>query len=339
MIPFKMRKYITIFLALVLLVSCNFSKAKYITNDGQTQGTYYHIVYEHPEGKDLHPDIDQLLSKFDFSLSTYNSESLISAINQNQDSVKTDTFFEEMYKEAVYVSEMSNGAFDITVAPLVNLWGFGFDEEAIKSKPDVNAVLPLVGYKKVRLVNHRIIKENKDIMLDASAIAQGYSSDVVGAFLEENGCKNYMVEIGGEIFCRGQNAKKTNWQVGIDKPVDDPANENEELQEVLSISNVGLATSGNYRKFYYKDGRKFAHTINPKTGYPVEHNLLSATVIAKTSMRADAFATAFMVVGKDSAMALCARVPDMDCYLIYSEGGENKVVYTPGFKKYLNIRN
>ncbi len=318
-----------------ILVSCNVKNPAYKVNDGRTQGTYYHIVYQQPDGIDLHDSIEQVLSEFDFSLSTYNPESLISAINQNLDSIKTDLYFEEMFEEALFVSQKSNGAFDITVAPLVNLWGFGFQNVSKDDFPDVTSVMPIIGYQKVKLINHKIIKENDAVMLDANAIAQGYSADVVAAFLESKSCVNYLVEIGGEIKCKGINPKGTNWQVGIDKPIEDPTNENSELQQVVSISGVGLATSGNYRKFYYKDGHKYSHTINPKTGFPVEHNLLSATVIAESGMRADAFATAFMVLGVEESLSLCNQIPNMECYLIFEESGENKVVYSPGFKKYL----
>lgn len=330
-----MRKFGFSIIVLFVFGACGLKDANYIVNDGRTQGTYYHIVYLQPDEIDLHDSIEQVLSEFDFSLSTYNPESLISAINQNVDSVQTDYYFEQMYKEAHYVSEKSKGAFDITVAPLVNLWGFGFQNIPEGEHPDLASIMPFVGYEKIKLIDHKIIKESKVTMLDASAIAQGYSADVVAEYLESKMCENFLVEIGGEIKCKGKNPNGKDWQVGIDKPVEDPTNENQELQQVLAISGVGLATSGNYRKFYYKDGRKFSHTINPKTGYPVDHNLLSATVIAQTGMRADAFATAFMVLGVDKSLKLCEEIPDLECYLIYEEAGENKVVYTPGFKKYL----
>ncbi|MPM45506.1 FAD:protein FMN transferase [bioreactor metagenome] len=173
-------------------------------------------------------------------------------------------------------------------------------------------------------------------MLDASAIAKGQSSDVIGKLLESNGCENYMIEIGGEVACKGVNPSGKKWQIGIDKPIDSPFDNDDELQTIVAISGVGLATSGNYRQFYYKDGKKYAHTINPKTGYPVDHNLLSATVIAPTCMQADAYATAFMVLGVKNSLALCKKIPGMECYLIYvDDKGNNKVAYSDGFKKYL----
>lgn len=340
----KKKKYIVLLALVVIFVPLYFILHKspkpvevaYVHNEGKAQGTYYSATYQQPEGKDLQPEIEQFFSDFDASLSTYRPNSIISKINQNNDSVVTDAYFENMFKAAQEVSEKSNGAFDITVGPLVNAWGFGFETNDKSKLPDVAKLLPLIGYQKVKLVNHKIIKENPNIIIDASGIAQGYSADLIAAIFEKNGCKNYMIDIGGEIMCKGLNPKGKKWQIGVDKPVDDPEDASGELQTVLSISDIAVTTSGNYRKFYYKDGKKYAHTINPKTGYPVSHNLLSATVIAPTCIMADAYATAFMVVGVDSAMALCKRIPGMDCYLIYTdELGKYQVTYTDGFKKYL----
>ncbi len=314
-----------------------FKKAEYIHNEGKAQGTYYSATYLQPDGKDLQPEIEKLFNEFDLSLSTYNPNSIISKINRNNDSVSTDVYFETMFAAARKVSEHTNGAFDITVAPLVNAWGFGFGNQDRSKAPDVDTILPLIGYRKVKIENHKIIKENPAIMIDASAIAQGYSADLIAKLFEENGCQNYMIDIGGEIMCKGVNPKGKLWHIGIDKPVDDPENTNDELQTIVSLTNVGLTTSGNYRQFYYQNGKKFAHTINPRTGFPVDHNLLSATVVAPNCMQADAYATAFMVLGVDSAMAVCRSIPEMDCYLIYTDkDGKYQVAYTDGFKKYLS---
>lgn len=308
----------------------------YIHNEGKAQGTYYSATYQHPEGKDIQTSIDSLFNRFDLSLSTYNPQSIISKINQNIDSVQTDEYFETMFDCAMEVSEKTNGAFDITVAPLVNAWGFGYGNKDRSKKPDVKKYLPYVGFHKVHLVNHRIIKDDNRILLDASALAQGLSADLIAELFEKHGCENYMIDIGGEIACKGVNPSGKLWQIGIDKPVDDPENSNTELQTIISVSNVGLTTSGNYRQFYIKGGKKYAHTINPQTGYPVDHNLLSATVIAPTSMQADAYATAFMVLGVDSSLSLCRRLKNIDCYLVFTGAdGNYQVAMTDGFKKYL----
>lgn len=336
-----MRKFllsITVFL--ILMVSCNQPAKKsvdYIRNEGETQGTYYSVVYLQPEGKDLQSLIEQKLKEFDASLSTYNPNSVISKINRNADSVITDIYFDEMYNQAYMISELSHGAFDITVGPLVRAWGFGFDGQSRDKSPRLDTILPHIGYHKIKLENHKLIKNDPKIILDAGAIAQGQSSDVIGALLEANGCENYMVEIGGEVFCKGLNPKGKKWKIGVDKPIDDPADENKELQTIVGISGVGLSTSGNYRQFYIRDGKKYAHEINPHTGFPVDHNLLSATVIAPSCIQADAFATAFMVLGVDSSLAICQRVKNIECYLIYSNAsGEFQVAQTEGFKKYIS---
>jgi thiamine biosynthesis lipoprotein len=311
-------------------------KIQYIHNEGNTQGTYYSATYLQPEGIDLQKKMESRMHEFDLSLSTYDSTSVISHINRNDNSVKTDIYFETMFNTARQVSEHTNGAFDITVGPLVKAWGFGFGNEDHTKIPNIKNILPNVGYKKVRIENHQLLKSNSKILIDANAIAQGYSSDIIAKLLEDNGCKNYMIEIGGEIVCKGLNPEGKKWRIGIDKPIDDITSSTTELQTIVSLSNIALTTSGNYRKFYYLNGKKYAHTIDPRTGYPVVHNLLSATVAAPTCIMADAYATAFMVIGVDSSLQICKSIPNMDCYLIYTDkNGKNQVVYTDGFKKYI----
>lgn len=311
-------------------------KVEYIHNEGKTQGTFYSATYLHPEGIDLQSKIEERLHEFDLSLSTYNPKSIISQINENNDTVRTDAYFDEMYKMARSVSEKTNGAFDITVAPLVKAWGFGSNADKRDQEPDIKKILPIVGYSKIKLENHRIIKENPAIKLDAGGLAQGLSADVIARLLEENGCTQYMVEIGGEVMCKGLNPKGEKWKIGIDKPIDNPAGGTTDFQTIVAVSDVAINTSGNYRQFYYRDGKKYAHEIDPRSGYPVVHNLLSATVTAPNCMQADAYATAFMILGVDSSLQICKSIPDMDCYLIYvDKDGKNQVIYTEGFKKYL----
>lgn len=319
-----------------IIFSCSSSSKEYIKNQGRIHGTYYTATYQQPQGKDLQQQLEQRMREFEQSLSTFVPTSVISRINQNDTSVRTDYYFETMYAMAVQVSEKTDGAFDITVAPLVNAWGFGFGNRERNEQPDVAQILPYIGYKKIKLENHRLLKDDYRTMLDASAIAKGYSSDIMAQLLEENGCKNYMIEIGGEIACKGKNPNGKNWTIGIDAPIDDMATAQRELQAIVAITDVGLATSGNYRQFYYMGDKKYSHTIDPRTGYPVNHSLLSVTVIAPSCMQADAYATAFMVLGKDKALQVCESVSGMDCLLIFAdENGENQLVYTDGFEKYL----
>ena len=311
-------------------------KIEYIHNQGSTQGTTYSATYQQPAGIDLQSKIEARLHQFDSSLSSYIPNSIISRINRNDKSVNTDLDFETMFDTAMETARQTNGALDITVGPLVKAWGFAFGNKNHDKLPVVSDYLPYIGYKKVRIVNHKLIKDDARIMIDANGIAQGQSSDIIAKLLEANGCKNYMIEIGGEVACKGLSPSNAKWRIGIDKAIDDTTNTNNGLQAVVEMSSGAMTTAGNYRKFYIKDGKKYAHIINPHTGMPVNHNLLSATVIAPTALLADAYDTAFMVIGVDSSLAVCKRVPGLECYLIYvDEAGNNQVVYSPGFKKYL----
>ncbi|MBO4673259.1 MAG: FAD:protein FMN transferase [Bacteroidaceae bacterium] len=295
-------------------------------SEGSVFGTFYHLTYQ--ADKSLQAGVDATLQQVDMSLSPFNKESVISAINNNTN-METDAMFTEVFTLAQEVSAATDGAFDITVAPLVNLWGFGFKNMDNVSQEKVDSLLPYVGYTKVKLVEGKIVKQCPETMLDCSAIAKGYGVDAVGKYLESQGVKNYMVEIGGEVRVRGSNPKGALWHVGINKPDDDPTNLNNEIEEVLQITQRSMATSGNYRNFYEKDGKKYAHTIDPRTGYPVQHSILSSTVLAEDCATADAYATSFMVLGLDKAKAVLAKHPELMAFFIYSdEKGEMQEWYT-----------
>jgi len=329
-------KILSLCLIIGIFSACTSKPKEYITNIGRIHGTFYRIVYFQPENIDLQEKVEARMREFELSLSTFNPQSIISRINQNDTSVVTDYFFETMFAMAQQVSKNTDGAFDITVAPLVNAWGFGFGNRERTEFPDVEAILPFIGFNKIRLENHRLIKDDPRIMLDANAIAKGYSVDVIAQLLEENGVEHYMIEIGGEIRTKGLSPRGEKWRVGINKPIADETGTISEIQAVITISGVGVATSGNYRQFYYLDGKKFSHTIDPRTGFPVSHNLLSITVITPTAMQADAYATAFMVLGVERALEICEAMPEMDCFLIYSdENGNKRVIYSSGFAKFL----
>ena len=243
----------------------------------------------------------------------------------------------EVFSLAEKISDETNGAFDITVAPLVNAWGFGFKNAGNINDATIDSIRQFVGYKKIRLENGKIIKQDSRTMLDCSAIAKGYGVDRVAGLFDRKGIKNYMIEIGGELVLKGESPKKDQWHIGINKPIDDSLAVNQELQTVLKISNAGMATSGNYRNFYYKGGKKYAHTIDPRTGYPVQHNILSSTVIAENCAVADAYATSFMVLGLDSAKIICNKHPELDAYFIYTkDDGSTDIYFTEGMKKYLD---
>lgn len=329
--------FVFFILGLLIFSGCSSTRtnAKYISNEGAIYGTYYHISYESPEGKDLHADVDARLKEMDMSLSTFKPESVLSKVNTNQD-VVLDKWFTAVFNKAEEVSEITGGAFDATVAPLVNIWGFGFTKKESVTQALIDSIEAFVGYKKVKLEDGKIVKDDNRLMLDFSAIAKGYTVDQIGNLLAEKGCKNYMVEIGGEVVAHGVNREGKIWRIGINEP-----NENEpvaptELQAIISLKDKAIATSGNYRNFYVENGKKYAHTIDPHTGYPVQHSLLSASVLANDCMTADAFATSLMVLGVEKSMEMIKNINDIDVYLIYAdEQGNNQVVMTKGFEQYV----
>lgn len=326
-----MKKILLFLIAASLFASCNRKALVYHKAEGPVFGTSFHFTYEYFEKKDLKQDMLSLMEAFEMSLSNYNPNSIISKINSNSLDVKPDTYFRTVFNRARQISERTDGAFDITVAPLVNAYGFGFSDKEIITEGRIEELLKLTGYKKIQMKGDSIIKENPGIMLDVSAIAKGYSVDIVSVFLEDKGVKNYLVEIGGEVRCKGVNPKGVRWRVGIDKPIENMIER--EIQIVLNLTDISLATSGNYRQFYVENDVKYSHTIDPRTGKPVTHNLLSSTVLAPDCMTADAYATAFMVMGLDKAMKIVDSDADLEAYFIYSdETGGYKSVYSNGLR-------
>lgn len=305
----------------------------YQHDSGFVFGTTYNITYESAEN---HKNgIEKVLKEVDNSLSPFNDSSIISAINRNED-VAVDEKFKEVYELARYVHDRTDGAFDITVAPLVNAWGFGFKSGTMPTAAKVDSLKQLIGLEKTSLTNGHIKKNDPRIMLDCSAIAKGYGVDIVARYLESQGIENFMVEIGGEIVVKGHNDSGKNWNIGVTKPTDDSLAVDQELQTILSLTNTAMATSGNYRNFYYKGGRKYAHTIDPKTGYPVQHNILSATVIANSCAKADAFATSFMVMGLEKAQEVLKKEKELKACFIYTDAkGNNAVWMSPEMKAYI----
>ena len=309
-----------IFLVLVLTFQLS-SANKLITVHviGTAQGTTYHITYRSLEGLNYKREIDSILADLDTSLSTYIPESIISRINKNDSTVHADHHFITVFKKSVEVSERTQGLFDVTVAPLINAYGFGFTKRAQLDSITIDSLRHLIGYKQVSLNNGKLIKSRPEVMLDFNAIAQGYSVDVICQFLESRNIRNYVVELGGEVRAKGKNDEGAYWKVGVDEP---SSNENR-LHTILSLKNASLATSGNYKRFYVENGKRYAHIIDPHTGYPAKHNLLSATVIAPDCMTADAYATAFIVMGIAKTKEFLKKNKDLKLkvYLIYDENG------------------
>ena len=313
----------------VLIIGRQRSMA-YQHDTGFIFGTVYHVTYQY--NRDLKDEIEAELNKVDNSLSPFNNQSVITAVNQNKNP-EVNEMFSDVFNLAEQVSQETDGAFDITVAPMVNLWGFGFKKGISPSKQKIDSLRQIVGYKKVSLRDGHVIKADKRIMLDCSAIAKGYGSDVVARYLRSKGITNFMIEIGGEIVTNGKSEKRLPWKIGVTKPTDDSLNTNQELETVLNVTDKAMATSGNYRNFYYKGGKKYAHTIDPKTGYPVQHSLLSSTVLASNCATADAYATAFMVLGIDKAKVVLQKHPELMAYFIYAgPDGKMKVWFSPSLR-------
>ena len=286
------------------------------TAEGPIFGTYYHIKYEASEPLDS--VILAELKKVDTSLSVFNQLSTLSAINSGK-SERTDAMLYEVLTKARHISQSCQGAFDVTVMPLVNAWGFGFKKGEFPSDAQIDSLRQFVGYQRIELTRDSLLKKaDSRIMIDCGAIAKGYSVDCVARVLREHGVRNYMIEIGGEVVTKGRNPEGSPWKIGISRPVENDSSE-AGLQTVLELENAALATSGNYHNFYVRNGRKYAHTIDPRTGYPVEHSLLSATVIAPDCATADAYATAFMVMGLDKAKQILEKNKSLKAYLIFAD--------------------
>ena len=325
------RVFAAIILAVLLIPSACQKAVDYQSMGGEVHGTYYNITYSTDAGLIQQKDLKECFRSFELSLSTFQENSVISRINKNEADVEPDSLFLTVFNRGLEISRLTDGAFDMTVAPLVNLWGFGFKKSENVSDEHVQEILTHVGYDKVRLENGRIVKSDTAVMLDASAIAKGYSCDIVANFLASKGCKNYMVEIGGEVVTHGVNPQGQPWRIGITQPTDNNSVDKPTLQAKVSLGDIGTATSGNYRQFYYKDGKRFSHTINPHTGYPVEHNLLSATVFASDCMTADALATAFMVMGLDKACEFVEKqILPVTAYFIYTDQDDHMRTKTVG---------
>jgi thiamine biosynthesis lipoprotein len=321
-------------LALLWLFAQLVKRGDYYSINGLAQGTTYSVSYASRNDLNLRASIDSLLIDFNASLSIYQSASVISRINQNDSTVLADDKFIFVFQKAYEVYQKTNGAFDITVAPLVNAMGFGNTDTLEVDSMMIDSLKQYVGMKGVRLLQGKVVKDHPRIMLDVNGLAQGYSVDLICQFLEEKGIKHYLVEVGGEVRAKGKNVHHQTWTVGIDKPYEGNLIPGSNLQAKIRLKNKAMATSGNYRKYYERNGMKFVHTIDPGTGYPVVSNLLSATVVTGDCILADAYATAFMVMGLKSSIHFLNQNPFLEACLIYTDDrGLFQMYVTPGLKK------
>ena len=329
------KELIIITLFSILFISCQ-KNGKWRHSEGETQGTTYHITYL--SEKELGKEIEDELERFGRSLNLFDSTSTITKVNKGRRTyVGNDTLFVNVIRRSKEISELTNGAFDITVSPLVKLWGFNHAALPKKvTEKTVDSVRTLVGWNKIILRDGWIEKADDRIEIDANAIAQGYTCDIIADLLEQNGVHDYLIEIGGEIRASGCNKRNAPWRVGINRPVFDTLAMNEEIAAVVELPDISIGTSGNYHKFHKVDGHMIGHEINPHTGYPELNDILSASVIASDGMTADALATASMIMGAKKALELCERLQGVEAYLIIlDEAGKENIRMTSGMKKYL----
>jgi thiamine biosynthesis lipoprotein len=302
--------------------------------EGEAQGTYYALTYYAGDTLVSKAQVDSLLDAFNLCASIYEPKSIISRFNSNDSTARADAMFEKIFRDAMAVSRRTNGAFDVTVGQLVNAWGFGFKNRENVTQKLVDSLLQFTGYHKVKLENGKLVKDDPRVMIDFNAIAQGFSVDVLADFLEARGITAYLIDIGGEVRASGKKPTGENWVVAIEKPTENMYSDRE-LKAKLNLIDLSLATSGNYRKYYEKDGVRYSHTIDPATGYPVQHNLLSASVIAKDCITADAYATAIMVMGLEKTKTWLDANKDLklEVYCIYSDAdGSMQTWCTKGFE-------
>lgn len=323
----------TILLALICSFYSNLcAQQEPIKIEGYAQGTTYHITYFDKESRDLQEEIEKILFDFDQSVSTYIPTSIISRINANEKNVTVDKYFIACFNKAKEVWKNTNGSFDPTVYPLVNAWGFGPGKKEKIEKTKIDSILKFVGFDLIKLKGNKVIKKDPRVCLDFNAFAQGYSVDVVSDFLVSKNISSFIVEIGGEVYAKGKQANGDNWLVGIEKPIDNKETGNP-LKAIVKLENLAIATSGNYRRFIIEDGIKYAHHIDPKTGYPTKNNLLSASIFAKECISSDANATGVLVMGFEKAKAFLEKHKELQAYLIYSdENGNYKIYETPGVR-------
>ncbi|HVN58624.1 MAG TPA: FAD:protein FMN transferase [Bacteroidales bacterium] len=310
----------SVLLISLFVIGCSPGQEKIISITGFAQGSTYSIKYAgRPKYNNdtIRSQVAQILRSIDMSLSVYYDSSIISRINRNED-VRTDTLFNEVFRAAMKISEMSDGAFDITVMPLVKAWGFGPDKHKTFKPSKLDSLRSLVGFRKVKLLGNTLVKSNPDISIDVNAIAQGFTVDIICRYFDRLKIQNYLVEVGGEVRAKGlKNGEK--WRIGIDRPIDGNMIPGDDLQAIIKLSNKAIATSGNYRKYYVENGIKYSHHIDPKTGYPTKNRVLSVSVVANDCTTADGLGTAFIVMGLEKSIAFIENSRDLEGYIIYSD--------------------
>jgi thiamine biosynthesis lipoprotein len=336
----ELKKFYSFLFVAILLISCD-KKLDFYTIQGEAQGSTYSIKYIASDEEVTKNQIDSLLTAFDLSLSTYRKDSKISKINAGDSTVVVDDLFVETFQLSNQIYKETKGLFDPTIGVLVNAYGFGPNKKHQDlSQKQIDSLLQFVGFDKISLLpNKTISKKYNQTFIDFNAIAQGYSVDVVVNYLKLKGIKNAIVEIGGELFALGKNTiENKNWVVGIDNPLQKP--EQRTLIAKVKLENLGMATSGNYRKVLIdeKTGKRFVHIINPKTGLAQKNNVLSVTVLSKSSAISDGYATAFMLMSLEESKVFLQQHPELHVMLLYVDDANKMQQFTTdNFKKLIKI--
>jgi len=335
-------RQITLIIAVLWLTACGGEKLPVVHLHGDTMGTTYNVKYVVREGEqpveNLQQELDARLVKINQLMSTYDPESELSRFNQNRFTepypVSAET--QKVVAEALRLGELSHGVLDITVGPLVNLWGFGPNKrpEKVPSEAQIAEVREYVGLDKLAVTDTGLRKTHPLVYVDLSTIAKGYGVDEVAAILEDHGIDDYLVEIGGEMRVKGQRGNGDAWLIAVEKPVAG----NRSVQKILSVGTNAVATSGDYRNYYEQDGVRYSHLIDPRTGKPIQHNLVAVTVVTPSSMTADALATALIVMGWDAAIAL-AEQENLAVLLIRHQDGEFEEYTSAAFNDTVDIKN
>ena len=324
-----MKKSFLVILALLALASCD-NQPKKIILKGLAQGSYYAITYYDEQGRNFQREVDSIFRAVDRSVNLWVDSSVICKVNRNEE-VTLDSIFVDNFRIAQEAARLSGGYFDPTISPIVAAWGFSAKTGDSITPQLIDSLKQLVDYRKVRIENGKVVKENPAMQLDFNAIAQGYTSDLIASFLDSRGIKNYLVDTGGEIMARGAKPDGKPWIVGIEKPAESWDSE-QVVQTRIALCNKGLVTSGSTRKYMERNGKRYSHCIDPKTGYPVEHQLLSATVLADNSVWADALASICMVMGMERSLETVEAMDGVEAYYIFVNAeGELETFATEGF--------
>ena len=324
-----MKKSIILMMGLALLTACGKQPQKIILQ-GEAQGSYYAVTYYDEQGRNFQQDIDSIFHAVDVSVNLWVDTSVISKVNRNED-VTLDSIFVDNFRIAQKAAALSGGYFDPTISPIVAAWGFSYKHGDSITPQLIDSLKQLVDYRKIRIEDGKVIKENPDMKLDFNAIAQGYTSDMIASFLDSRGITNYLVDTGGEIMAKGAKPNGQPWIVGIEKPAENWDSE-QVVQTRVALRDKGLVTSGSTRKYVERDGKRYSHCIDPNTGYPVEHQVLSATVLAENSVWADALASICMVMGMEKSLPLIESLDGVEAYYIYvNEKGDLETFATEGF--------